>query len=100
MSGPTAAARESASFSWAKRTAGASGSNAARLAGWPVAASAPCVRPWNEPSSATTTGFPVALRAHFSAASIASAPELQKNERAPPKRSESSSASRSIGSVE
>ena len=42
------------------------------LAGWPVAASAPCVRPWKEPSSATTTGFPVALRAHFSAASIAS----------------------------
>jgi hypothetical protein len=65
-----------------------------------VTASAPCVRPWNEPSSATTTGFPVAFRAHFSAASIASVPELQKNERAPPKRAERRSASRSIGSVE
>ena len=100
MSGPTAAASDSTSFSRAKRTAGASGSHGARLPGWPVAASAPCVRPWNEPSSATTTGFPVAFRAHFSAASIASAPELQKNARAPPKRSESRSASRSIGSVE
>ena len=56
----------------------------ARFDGWPVAASAPWVRPWNEPSRATTTGFPVAFRAHFSDASIASVPELQKNARARP----------------
>ena len=41
--------------------------------------SAPNVRPWNEPSSATNSVRPVALRAHLSAASIDSAPELQKN---------------------
>ena len=34
-----------------------SGSNGARFAGWPVTESAPIVRPWNEPSSATTPGF-------------------------------------------
>ena len=43
---------------------------------------------------------PVALRATFSAASFASAPELQKNDCAPPNRSESREASRSIGSVQ
>ena len=58
---------------------GTSGSNAARFAGWPVTESAPNVRPWNEPSSATISVRPVALRAHLSAASIDSAPELQKN---------------------
>ena len=84
--GRRAAASDSASFRRAKRATGASGSQAARLPGWPVTASAPCVRPWNEPSSATTSGLPVALRAHLSAASTASAPELQKKARAPPKR--------------
>ena len=44
-------------------------------------------------------GLPVALRAYLSAASIASAPELQKNACAPPKRSESRAASASAGSV-
>ena len=62
--------------------------------------SAPSVRPWNEPSRATIPGRPVALRAHLSAASTASAPELQKNADAPPKRAESRSASSAIGSVE
>ena len=57
---------------------GTSGSNAARFAGWPVTESAPSVRPWNEPSSATISVLPVALRAHLIAASFASAPELQK----------------------
>ena len=47
------------------------------------------MRPWKESSSATATGLPVAFRAHFSAASTASVPELQKNARAPPKRSDS-----------
>ena len=45
-------------------------------------------------------GLPVALRAYLIAASIASAPELQKNACAPPKRSESRSASLAIGSVQ
>ena len=49
----------------------------------------PSVRPWKQPSSATTPGLPVALRAYLIAASFASAPELQKNACAPPKRSES-----------
>ena len=100
MSGPTTAASDSSSFSAAKRTVGASGSKGARLDGWPVAARAPCVRPWNEPSRATTTGLPVAFRAHFSAAAIASVPELQKKARAPPNRAYSCSARRSIGPVE
>ena len=62
--------------------------------------SAPIVRPWNEPSSATRPGLPVDLRAHLIAASTASVPELQKNACAPPKRSDSRSARFSIGSVE
>ena len=37
---------------------GTSGSNGARFAGWPVIESAPIVRPWNEPSSATSSGLP------------------------------------------
>ena len=53
-----------------------------------------------QPSSATMPGLPVALRAYLIAASFASAPELQKNACAPPNRSESSSASRGIGSVQ
>ncbi len=81
-------------------TPGTSGSNAARFAGWPVTESAPSVRPWNEPSSATTPLLPVALRAYLSAASFASAPELQKKTVAPPKRSESRPASAAIGSVQ
>ena len=43
---------------------------------------------------------PVAFRATLSAASLASAPELQKNACAPPILSESRPASRSIGSVQ
>ena len=43
-----------------------------------VVESAPSVRPWKPPSSATTPGLPVAFRAYFSAASFASAPLLQK----------------------
>ena len=98
MSSPAAAYSEATSFGTAKR-AGPSGSNAARFAGWPVTASAPSVRPWNEPSSASTPGLPVALRAYLSAASFASAPELQKNACAPPKRAERSAASSAAGSV-
>ena len=98
MSSSTASASEPVSFSLAKRTPGTSGSNAARFAGCPVTDSAPSVRPWKEFSSATRPVLPVALRAYLIAASIASAPELQKNACAPPKRAESSSASCAIGS--
>ena len=73
---------------------------AARFAGWPVIESAPIVRPWNEPSSATSSLRPVDLRAHLIAASTDSVPELQKNACAPPNRSESFVASSLIGSVE
>ena len=52
MSAPTCSASVSGV---AKRAPGTSGSNAARFAGWPVTESAPSVRPWNEPSSATTS---------------------------------------------
>ena len=85
----------------AKRTPGTSGSNASRFAGWPVTDSAPIVRPWNEPSSATMPGVPVALRAHLSAASIASAPELQKNAlRAAEARRRAARRAPAIGSVQ
>ena len=83
-----------------KRTPGTRGSKATRLSGWPVAARAPIVRPWKLPSRAITPGFPVALRAYFSAASIASVPELQKNACAPPNLSERRPASSAIGSVQ
>ena len=99
MSSPTASSSALMSFGGTKLTPGTSGSKAARFPGCPVAESAPSVRPWNDPSSATIPGFPVALRAYLSAASIASAPELQKNACAPPKRSERSDASFSAGSV-
>ena len=52
------------------------------------------------PSSATIRVLPVAFRAIFSAASFASAPELQKKAREPSKRSARSTASRTIGSVQ
>ena len=98
-SSSTAAISASTSFGETKRIPGTSGANGARFAGCPVTESAPNVRPWNPPSSATTPGLPVALRAYLTAASIASAPELQKKDCAPPKRSESAAASCSAGSV-
>ena len=76
-----------------------SGSNAARFAGWPVTESEPVVLPWKLCSSAITPGLPVALRAYFSAASFASAPELQKKACAPPNRSERRRASTGAGSL-
>ena len=100
VSSETASASESASLGAAKATCGSSGSKASRLPDWPVTESAPSVRPWKEPVSETTPGLPVALRAYLSPASTASAPELQKNARAPPKRSESRSASAIIGSLQ
>ena len=57
MSGRAAATSDSTSFSVAKVTPGTSGPKAARFAGWPVTDSAPIVRPWKEPSSATMPGL-------------------------------------------
>ena len=99
MSGPTTASSEAMSFARAKRTPGRRGSNGSRFEACPVAERAPAVRPWNELSSATIPLLPVASRAYLSAASIASAPELQTKACAPPKRSESRCASAGAGSV-
>ena len=87
------------SFGCAKRTPARSGANGSRFAGCPVTESEPIVRPWKPCSRAITPARPVALRAYFSAASFASAPELQKNACAPPKRSDSLAASARTGSV-
>ena len=66
--------------------------------GWPVSASAPIVRPWKAPSAVTTSGRPVS-RLILNAASLASAPELQKKTRpGRPARSSSRSASATPGS--
>ena len=76
-----------------------SGSNGVRLLGWPVSASAPIVRPWNASSAAMMWGRPV-RRAILNAASLASAPELQKSTRpGRPSSSSSRSARASGGSV-
>ena len=56
------------------------------------------VRPWKEPSAVTTSGRPVS-RLILNAASLASAPELQKNTRpGRPASSSSRSASSTPGS--
>ena len=57
------------------------GANGACFSGWPVAASVASVRPWKEPSAATTRWRPgpAHRRASLIAHSLASAPELQKN---------------------
>ena len=56
------------------------------------------VRPWKDPSAVTTSGRPVS-RLILNAASLASAPELQKKTRpGRPARSSSRSASSSPGS--
>ena len=91
VASPTAAASELASSGRAKRTPGTSGSKAARFSGWPVTASAPSVRPWNEPSSATMPGLPVALRAYLSAAS---SPLRRSCRRTPPRRRSGRTAAR------
>ena len=98
--GASAASSDSTSLGRANEIPGTSGPKPSHFDGCPVAESAPSVRPWNPPSSATIRVRPVALRAILSAASLASAPELQKKARPPGKRSESSAASRSIGSVQ
>ena len=78
---------------------GTSGSNGLRYSGRSVAASVANSRPWNEPENATISGLPDHLRTNLNAASLASAPELQKNTRSAKERATSSSASRSPASV-
>ena len=78
---------------------GTSGANGACLVSCGVAESAPNVRPWKPPCSTTKRPPGRRLRASFSAASLASAPELQKNTLPPSERAVSRSASRVIGSV-
>ncbi len=97
----TAALSASRSFRSTWRTPGTSGAKGSCLEGWPVRESAPKVRPW-KPSTRATTSVrpgPAALRASLSAASLASAPELQKKTRPPRERSRIHSASAIIGSV-
>jgi hypothetical protein len=70
--------------------------------GVPVIASAPRVRPWNELWNAMTllrAGWPRPKkwwRASFNIASLASAPELQKNARSMPVRAQSAAAARTF----
>ena len=64
-----------------KVTGPGSGSKGARLAGCPVTASAPRVRPWKAPSAATQPPPGRSRREIFSAASLASAPELVNSTR-------------------
>ena len=77
----TAPLRASASPYGTKTTGPGRGSNGVRLAGWPVMASAPRVRPWKEPSAATQPPPGRSRRESFRAASLASAPELVNSTR-------------------
>ena len=98
VSGPTAASSAAGSPYGTKVTSPGSGRNGSTLDGCPVRASAPIVRPWKAPSAETTPVRPVS-RDSLNAASLASAPELQKN--AFPRRpasARSSSASATPGS--
>ena len=78
VSSVTAAARATESPYGTKVTSPGSGAKGSRYAALAVSASAPMVRPWKEPSAATTRVLLV-RRVSFSAASLASAPELVKN---------------------
>ena len=82
--GPIMALAAVRSFQGQKRTPGTSGSKGARYFSFQVIESAPMVRPWNEPSNATSSVRPVALpmrRANLIAASTLSVPEFVKNTR-------------------
>ncbi len=61
-------------------TSPGSGRNGSCLAGWAVSDSAPIVRPWKAPSTETRWVRPVS-RLILNAASLASAPEFEKNTR-------------------
>ncbi|CAM5496509.1 hypothetical protein SFUMM280S_03068 [Streptomyces fumanus] len=99
VSSVTAAASAWASPYGTWVTSPGSGRNGSRLPGCPVRASAPMVRPWKPPSVATMRGRPVS-RPILNAASLASAPELQKKTLpSRPKRCSSCSARATGGSA-
>ena len=98
MPSPTAPAIASAVGSTATKP-GTSGANGACLDSCGVALSAPYVRPWNARWATTMSPPRLALRASFSAASTASAPEFVKNTRPPSELCASRSASFAIGAV-
>ena len=81
----TAASSASLSPYGTQRMSPGSGSNGSRYASLDVSASAPIVRPWKLPSAATTVVRPV-RRVALNAASLASAPELVKNDLGHPRR--------------
>ncbi len=81
------------------RNPGTSGANGACLDSCGVADRAPYVRPWKAPWKTTTSPRGRALRTSLIAASLASAPELQKNTASPNERAVSRSASRVIGAL-
>ena len=80
-------------------TSPGSGRKGSVLAGCPVSARAPIVRPWNPPTVATAWVRPVS-RDSLKAVSLASAPELLNSTRpGRPASASSSSASATGGSV-
>ena len=81
------------------RNPGTSGANGACLASCGVALNAPYVRPWNAWWATTTSPFGRALRTSLIAASLASAPELQKNTTPPSEREHNREARRTFGSL-
>ncbi len=101
MRGPTAALMPSRSVALDVVDPGDQRLEGLLLGGLPVSDRAPKVRPWKPSTSATTSvrPGPPALRASFRAASLASAPELQKKTRPPSEWSRIHSASATIGSV-
>ena len=79
--GPMSAPAAVRSFQGQKRTPGTRGSKGSRYFSFHVIDKAPMVRPWNEPSKATSSVRPCAppmRRANFIAASTLSVPELQR----------------------
>ena len=100
--GPTAASSDATSFGCAKRDAGEQRLERGALRGLAGdrERAAACGR-GTSPRARRRRACPVALRAYLSAASIASAPELQKNACAPPKRvGELRRRAAAIGSVQ
>ena len=98
MRASTAAAIASAVGSTATKP-GTSGANGACLDSCGVADSEPYVRPWKPRCTETMVPRGLALRATFSAASLASVPELAKCTLPPSEDSARRRASRSPGSV-
>ena len=97
-----APARAASSPYGIQRTSTPNGPNGVLIDSLPVMLSEPIVRPWKLPIAATNgLSVPRARRTSLMAASLASAPELQKNTRACPSalsRPSSRSASRTPGS--